>query len=411
MNLFRICISLLLIFFCYCTVSAQQIMLNDDALSKKYPFIHSILNRIAGDNKLNQVYQKLFAVQHTGEGVVTIVHIGDSHIQAGVLGGTMRNNLQAYFGNAGRGLVFPYQLARSNGPDDIICSSNISWNNNRLVHPEIAISTGITGFAITTASVNGAAINISLKDSGNTPNMFNRVKLFFDSSSAVPWVLHAGENNNDTIIESNASMYADVLLPNYTNSFSITSLPTDNTKTFYGASLENDTASGVLYHTIGVNGARYDQYNTTPLFWQQLGALHADMYIISLGTNEAQTKQFDAAAFTEQVTLLLQHLQQVSPNAAVLITTPPDSYKRGRINAIVRSVSTAINNYNYQNAVPLWDLYRVTNGYGSAQQWKRYGMLRPDGVHFTAAGYNVQGTLLYNAFMKGYIDFKKSIEE
>ncbi|MEP7318140.1 MAG: hypothetical protein ABI921_05355, partial [Panacibacter sp.] len=71
----------------------------------------------------------------------------------------------------------------------------------------------------------------------------------------------------------------------------------------------------------------------------------------------------------------------------------------------------AINNYSYQNGLPLWDLYRITNGYGSAQQWKRYGMLRPDGVHYTAAGYNVQGTFLYNAFMKGYIDFKKSIEE
>ncbi|MEI9959355.1 MAG: hypothetical protein WDM90_24250 [Ferruginibacter sp.] len=80
-------------------------------------------------------------------------------------------------------------------------------------------------------------------------------------------------------------------------------------------------------HSIGVNGARYAQYNATPLFWQQLPALKADIYIISLGTNEAQAASFDEAVFTEQLTIFLQKLKAVSPNAAILITTAPDSYK------------------------------------------------------------------------------------
>ncbi len=39
-------------------------------------------------------------------------------------------------------------------------------------------------------------------------------------------------------------------------------------KSFYGVSLKKDQR-GIIYHSIGVNGARYDQFNIDSLFCEQ----------------------------------------------------------------------------------------------------------------------------------------------
>ena len=53
-----------------------------------------------------------------------------------------------------------------------------------------------------------------------------------------------------------------------------------------GIVLENDQ-NGIIYHAIGVNGARFSDYNKCSLFFDQIQALQPDLIIVSLGTNEA----------------------------------------------------------------------------------------------------------------------------
>jgi lysophospholipase L1-like esterase len=204
-------------------------------------------------------------------------------------------------------------------------------------------------------------------------------------------------------------LYQDVQLENPAVSFTLSSTPSNSTKEFYGVSLEN-SKDGVIYHTIGVNGSRYDQYANTSLFWRQLPALNADLYIISLGTNEAQRSDFNEAAFLKNVTAFLQKLKQVSPNATILITTAADSYyKRKRPNAVLRSINLALYTYCAEKNIPIWDLYRITHGYGSAANWVRRGMMNLDRVHYTGEGYKIQGQLLFNALAKGYNNYVGSL--
>src|SRR5689334_4698676 len=118
---------------------AQTMPDNENELSGKYPFISTVFNRISNNAGLDSFYQKLHRLKTSGSGTISIVHIGDSHIQADLLTAVVRNGLQDFFGNSGRGLVFPYQLAQSNAPDDIFSSSSTRWQYNRLAHPEIPI--------------------------------------------------------------------------------------------------------------------------------------------------------------------------------------------------------------------------------------------------------------------------------
>jgi len=391
--------------------SCQQIPLDDNALARKYPFVSAIFNRIFNNTSLDSFYQKLYQLKTDSDRVVSIVHIGDSHIQADFLSGTVRHQMQDFFGNAGRGLVFPYQLAQSNAPDDVLSSSSIRWQFNRVAHPEIQINSGISGYAITTTS-QSANIRLSLRTSfseGFQP--FNRMKFFLDTASANKWIFQADNLDIPYTLEkteNDSAVYREVVLKQPITGFTLNCLPTDQPKAFYGVTLEN-SSPGILYHTIGVNGARYDQYNIAPLFWQQLPALKADLYIISLGTNEAQRASFFEAMFLKDLEAFLTKLKQTSPGAAILITTAPDSYRLKRTsNKVLQSLNKSLSAYCNKNYIPIWDLYRITNGYGSAYSWSRRGLMSRDRVHFTAEGYRLQGSLLFNALAKGYNDYVNS---
>lgn len=362
--------------------------------------LNTVLNRIScGD--INTFCSKLVTLKVMDSGTVSIVHIGDSHIQAGYLTREVRLVLQQLFGNAGRGLVFPYQLAKSNAPDDISSYSAVQWQYNRLVKNDAAIPCGIAGFGIQNNQYN-ATINISLKDNGMGNSSFNALTLFTDDAPA-DWLVKAGNNAADTIHSgnSNTALYPKLKLSASSNAFSMSLLSPDTIHAFYGASLQNGDA-GVLYHSIGVNGARYDQYNNTPLFWKQLPALNADLYIISMGTNEAQANSFDEAAFITQVDLFLQKMHTASPHAAVLITTAVDSYLGKHSNKILQQLNNTLYRYCSQKHIGFWDLYRITNGYGAARNWLKKGLMSNDRVHFKKEGYQLQGQLLANALLNAY---------
>lgn len=386
----------------------QSMTVNDNSLAARYSFIRPVYNKLSSTAALDPFYKKLSLLKATNTGTVSIVHIGDSHIQADLLSGTVRSGLQEFFGNAGRGLVFPYQLARSNAPQDINSSSNTTWQFNRIAHPEISIPFGISGYGITTNAEN-VNITLSLKEEGNVA--FNQLKFFLENDTAT-WMIKTENNDNSYFLKKeneDSSIYHEVLLDKSSMSFSLSS-SSGHTKEFYGVSLENENP-GIVYHTIGVNGARYDQYNIASLFWKQLPALKADLYIISLGTNEAQAVSFSEAAFIKELNIFIDKLKQTSPDAAIIITTAPDSYKSRRYyNTVLRGINTAITNFSNKNNIPVWDLYKIGGGYRSAYNWSRRGLMNRDKIHFTADGYRLQGKLLLVALAKSYNSYTSTYQ-
>jgi hypothetical protein len=405
MKRFLSCIVFILLFFSPIIATAQPIPVTDNNIAGIYSFIHPAFNHILNANSLDSFYNKLYQLKKTGKGTISIVHIGDSHIQADYLTGIVRGGLQQFFGNAGRGLVFPYQLAQSNAPPDISSSSNTSWQFNRLAHPEIPITPGVSGYGIQTIT-DGAAISFSLKPDAFGPQTFNRLKFFVDSNASNSWNLGGGPDTTTFFLNNDSSsfLYREIVLTENTNSFFFSSLPSGKMKEFYGVSLEN-SRPGILYHVIGVNGARYDHFNLASLFWNQLAGLKADLFIISLGTNEAQAIAFNEKNFQQQLSLFLRKIKEVAPNAAVLITTAADSFKKRKPNAALKQINLSLINYCNQNHIAAWDLYRITNGYGSAYSWMKRSLMNRDKIHFTTKGYQVQGNLLFNALSKGYNNY------
>jgi hypothetical protein len=81
-----------------------------------YPFIAFAENRIEQSAVLKPFFQRLQELENRKTHQVRVLHIGDSHIQADFFTGWLRYLLQKRFGEAGRGLVFPYRQAGSQNP-------------------------------------------------------------------------------------------------------------------------------------------------------------------------------------------------------------------------------------------------------------------------------------------------------
>jgi lysophospholipase L1-like esterase len=163
---------------------------------------------------------------------------------------------------------------------------------------------------------------------------------------------------------------------------------------------------------IGVNGAEFKHYNMSKYFTEQLAYLNFDLVIVSMGTNEAFYGNFDKELFYRNIDTLVTNLKKINPDATVLLTTPSDSYKRGRKGRVknpdVKIAKETIIKYCLEHNMPYWNLYDVMGGYGSMGKWYVAKLTAKDRVHFTGRGYQIQGDLFYNAFLSGYENYKKS---
>lgn len=156
------------------------------------------------DPGLSHFFECLQELQEERRDQVVVVHIGDSHIQADWFSGTVRMNLQKAFGNAGRGLVFPFRQARTNAPPDIRSSSNVSWSSRRITSSRTNPSVGISGFGLRT---NSPYFQLSLQVEPNNQGLdysFDRVTFFTDKGPG-SYDLWVGDSRPELVNKSASS--------------------------------------------------------------------------------------------------------------------------------------------------------------------------------------------------------------
>lgn len=410
------------IVFCGCIIllSSRYVFSQTvDSLNySKYKFIKTDLNKIENDSiSLYPFYDKLYQLEQTKAGRINITHIGDSHIQADILSGTIRQKLQLKFGNAGRGLVFPYRVAKSNEPTSYKTSTNTKWDAKRNVYYDKPLPIGISGFTIETND-SLAEINLAVKDQPGLSYMFTKFTLFHEK----------GVNNYDLTIcddancergvfkssDKEANPYISQLrFENPIRQIILRNKCTDtscqHSTRIYGMLLENDS-SGVLYNMIGVNGSEYRHYTMSQHFIEQLTYLNSDLIIVSMGTNEGFSKGFNKDVFYQQIDSLINSVKQNNPKASLILTTPGDSYRRSRKGGVknpdMKTDKETIINYCINNKIAYWDLYEIMGGFGSMGKWYSAKLSAKDRVHFNGKGYQIQGILFYKALMNGYEKYK-----
>ncbi|WP_233209639.1 GDSL-type esterase/lipase family protein [Flavobacterium sp. 9] len=417
---------------------------------------------------LEVFFKKLVENEKHNNQKINIVHIGDSHIQGDLMTNQIRKNLQRKFGNAGRGLVFPYQLAKTNGSYNERFHSNTTWESYSDIHPIKKFPVGLSGIALWRDN-DGFTVELNVKD---TAYKFNTIciitprnqNMFDLATSSQTKIIQTKERKVIThkikkgeVISTIADRYkvsvAQIkrenglkssnipvgrtlkILTNEIKPKNITSsefvplnlrfdsfshyyhsdkaldkiflIPNKNASKYElnGIVLEKDSP-GLIYSSIGVNGSKFSDYNKYPLFFEQLKALHPDMLVLSLGTNESYD-HMEAPAYIEQLRQFIKKVKEQNINVPIIISTPaPSLLKGGRTNTYVYDYARGIIQIAESDNVAVWDLYDEFGGINGINQLKIQGLIGPDWVHYSKKGYEKQGDLFTQAFLSAYNNFK-----
>lgn len=356
----------------------------------------------------------------------SIVHIGDSHLQADIASGAVREFLQYDYGNAGRGLVIPFRLAGSNEPWDYSISSKSSWKTSKILRRPWAVPMGFTGISIQPGSETGDLF-IATRDDANY-NPFNTLTIYHSGSMNIRSV----EDRDGKDVKFSQSAVKGGTLLRLASEENGVRLRFDGSDLIINGINLSGNRPGVFYHTIGNNGATFGSYESIDCLGTGIANLHPNLIIVSVGTNDAFGR-FDSAAFSRSLDSVIRQIRRTNPNAAILLTTPMECQKsvygstkkvkkrvkvKGRwvtkyvnqssgkrgygVNQNVKLVRDVIARYAEKNHIALYDWYDVAGGDGASEKWIKDDLYGNDRVHHTAKGYRLNGFLLYQALSEAF---------
>lgn len=371
------------------------------------------------------------AFSQTANRPVSVVHIGDSHIQADMGTGVTRELLQYDFGNSGRGMITPLKLSGTNQPSDYYFTSDNSWTPVKLMSRTWPYTMGFTGTSIHPNFADGS-FTIGTKESDDY-NPFSSFTVFHGGKLVIDSIV--GSNGFPVHFRSIPSRdYTQVIMASQETKVKVY-FSSKGDLTLYGISLSGNRP-GVFYHAIGNNGATYATYNRIGNVGQGIHPLDPKLIIVSLGTNEAFGHQ-DPDDFYKSIDRLVKNLTTANPDAQILLVTPMEcqksiskkvskkvkvaakkSRKKGRkrssgtqyrtVTSTVKSyvpnnniadLRNEILKYGKENNIAVLDWYAVAGGQGASNTWISHNLFSKDRVHHSLKGYHLQGRLMYDALI------------
>lgn len=421
-------------------------------------------------NALLPFYEKIYQLEQSKSGKINIVHIGDSHIQADLFTAKIRNLFQQSYGNAGFGFTFPYSVAKTNNSAPIRYSASGNFQSFRNLYADVNRPVGLSGISLETTS-RDFAIQLVVKDpqyyftklkviSPQNVNLFDvsvshkDIVIERKVPKRITHKVKSGEVLGGIANKYNVSLKAlkkaNGLKSDMIREGKVLTIPTKGTqskssiKTEYipielqpslfsndyvaetplekiaivpnqeiddfalnGLVLENEN-SGVIYHSIGVNGAKASDFNKFRLFNEQLPVLNPDLVVISLGTNESFDKQSEEQYFAH-LDQMIQGIKENNPQACVLVmTSPPSILHRKYKNTFIEKYAQIIEDNAHVKNYAVWNLLDVFGGNKSIKRNAAKGYMAKDKVHYSKAGYERQGELFFEAFKQSYELYKST---
>lgn len=382
-----------------------------------YPFIRYEINFIEWQNvtAVRNFFQK---VSQTGTRKLKILHIGDSHIQADIPSGYIRERLQEVLGYGGRGLIFPYKAAATHAAYDYKTSCTGKWDYNKSIHRDIKYDMGLIGATVYTNDSN-ASFKITFRE-GFIRENFTLIKIYCKQDSlSFDLKVKTNQGTSPVHIDCNdvnsGKPYVSFQISNATDTLEVFVNKTEKKQTFfecYGLMIESNDDKGILYCSTGINGAGYRSLLRQNAFGQQLAELQPDLVIIDFGANDFYRGAYNDKDMEANLVKIIDIIQNASPETSILISNAQNIYARRKYNVpqckdfmeMTKRVA------GYRNCA-FYDYYNVSGGNLSMNKWLKYGLARNDKVHLSAPGYYIRGELYLNAILNSYACWLQNQEE
>lgn len=375
--------------------------------TSKYPFINYSRNQLIfskDSSNMMGFYKKLDDLKKGDRKKVSVIHIGGSHIQAGIWTEAMHDKFQDLGNYEGGGMfAFPFKLGKTNSPHSYKTSSNGTWRRCRCIQQEKCTPLGVSGIAVVT---NDSANFFALKIQPNEHlKNFTKIKVYHNFNKSFHFSVKREIPVPYKKFDNEKEGYTLYTFDNPMDSVCFDLLRQDTVQkdfALFGFSLENENP-GVYYATMGVNGASTESFLRCENFVTQLKTLQPDLVIFSLGVNDVHGPNFKAADYMAHYDSLVTFVKQAAPDCAILFTTISDNYIRKKTpNKKTMLGDDAIFELAQKRNLAVWDLFAVMGGYKSMTQWYKVKLAARDKVHFSPKGYKILAGLMFDAIMKSY---------
>lgn len=316
--------------------SAQTTSLADSSGVVPIPTIDDI-PEVPADVALSYFLAALADLEYKREDrPVTILHIGDSHIAADRFSGSLREQFQSRFGDAGRGLMMPSLYLARGVKFDRGGKWKVSLSTGEAEGPF-----GITGAKVS-ASDKTAWIRMTMKD-----KPFKWCEITLDSGPENGTVMVSLDGQfKEASTHSNDISWRNLRLEGGARELLIRPKG-DGKVTIHSVTIGNGNA-GVRYINLGLPGATA----LTPLRWDlkylenDIKHLNPDMIMLSYGTHESLQDDLNIPDYEAKVSVAISRLRRIAPKASLLVIGPPDisimpkyAARSGRASDVCRDLS------------------------------------------------------------------------
>ena len=342
---------------------------------------------------------------------VRIVQFGDSHTAADIETAVIRRQLQARFGDGGRGFVAIGKPWRKYLVEGVKNGMSSAWSNTRAK----TITDGVYGLAgiglqthesgarawtdITTRTARAEIDYLEQPNGGSFDVLVDGVRLVRISTRGD----HVGSQFRAFDVTEATAHQLEIRANG------------DGDVRVFGVSLDR-AQNGVVFDALGINGARINNLLSwnEPHWTEQLRHRSPALVILAYGTNESTDDGLSQQAYERQLVDALGRITRAVPTASCLLLGPPDravsdgkdgwqtSQKLLEIIASQRRVAEAA-------GCAFYSQLDAMGGEGSIATWANEPTPRAqkDRCHLTRDGYAQVGSSFASDVMRGYAAWRR----
>ncbi|WP_396209279.1 GDSL-type esterase/lipase family protein [Flavobacterium sp.] len=332
---------------------------------------------------------------------ISILHLGDSHLQNENYPNKCRQLFQQIHGDGGIGLIQPFSIVKSYNASFYKSTHTGDWEYSKsyILPPKLAL--GVRGMSAKTNDEK-ATFQITFN---NFPSNQNTILTIFYSNGIESYEPNIMIDSAATeLIYKSGDILKYKLSSNFKNiQFSLNKTnEKQNHFVLYGMSLSNFEDTGAVWHNAGVGACQYKSVLFEDKYEEQAAYLNPDLIIIEYGTNDILYTNSIPEQLKLEIDKVINKVKKANPNASIVLTSTQDmNYKKVNITAS-KQFSKMIKQIAIENQCGFWDWYMVSGGPNAMNIWQENKLTMNDGVHLNGRGSELKGTLLIEAFKKTY---------
>ena len=366
-----------------------------------YSFIHPEANVIQcyTDTALDQLRGAWSAADSNA---FVIAHFGDEHIQGDMFTGSLQEILHGERGDGGWGMVQPTSVVRTFSSVYYTSSHKGAWRYDAANLMTPSLPRGVSGMVAKTTDENA---QITFEFQEQLPERPMRLQLFCESNNSFDMLWVSGD---DTVVIQPSSMnaescYIEVLIPSFDREFTLMchkTAPSQSEFTFHGANLLSAKDSGLVYHSLGVEGSGYVGILNADLFNAQLSALDPDLIILDYSVAELKGRDILGPSTKKNISRSIAKINRVCPNATILLMSAQDMYRGKKENvAVTEEYSMLLQEIASEKGCLLYDWFWASGGRTRILDWRKRMLAGPNLISLTPRGYRLKAEMLGEALL------------